>query len=65
MNKNTENKALNDNDSDRAHLLELEKRITKKMVGMEQMLDMTLNLHAKMQENLRFWLKQRELDEEK
>lgn len=62
---NTVKRPLSKYDSEKINLLEIEERISKKMEGIEQMLKTTYELHGKMQENLKLWLKQRELDEQK
>ncbi|XP_043468320.1 uncharacterized protein LOC122502365 [Leptopilina heterotoma] len=43
----------------------IQEKFDSLLEGMEKMMSVTIALHSKMQENIKLWFKQRELDEER
>lgn len=46
-------------------MVNLEERLDNKIQHLERMMSTTITLHSKMQDNLKLWLRQRELDDER
>ncbi|XP_071578136.1 uncharacterized protein [Temnothorax nylanderi] len=46
-------------------MVNFERRLDNKIQHLERMMSTTINLHSKMQDNFKLWLRQRELDDER